>query len=50
MQAQLVAGLCAWANGRGAEATTESGYLLAEDPPTLRGPDVAVRLDPLGRR
>lgn len=48
VQAQLVAVLCAWAGERAAEVTTESGYLLAEDPPTLRGPDVAVRLDPLG--
>lgn len=46
VQARLVAALQGWADDRGAEVTTESGYLLADDPPTLRGPDVAVMLDP----
>jgi Uma2 family endonuclease len=36
--------LMQWARPRGATVTAESGYVLDEDPPTLRGPDLAVVL------
>jgi Uma2 family endonuclease len=35
-----------WARRAGADVTAESGYILSEDPPTLRGPDVAVVVRP----
>jgi Uma2 family endonuclease len=38
--------LKAWARGRHAKVTVESGYILSEDPATVRGPDVAVVLVP----
>jgi Uma2 family endonuclease len=44
VQVRLAYCLEAWARGAGATVTTESGYVLSEDPPTLRGPDVAVVL------
>ncbi|MEX2048929.1 MAG: Uma2 family endonuclease [Gemmatimonadota bacterium] len=37
--------LSEWARPRGARVTAESGYVLDENPPTLRGPDLAVVLD-----
>ena len=36
----------AWARRAGADVTAESGYILSENPPTLRGPDVAVVVRP----
>jgi Uma2 family endonuclease len=39
--------LQSWADAHGeAEVTAESGYILSDDPATVRGPDVAVVLDP----
>lgn len=35
-----------WARAHGARVTAESGYILEEDPPTVRGPDVAVVVVP----
>ena len=49
VQTRVAAVLERWARPMGAEVTTESGYILAEEPATLRGPDVAVLLDPDGR-
>lgn len=46
VQAELAYLLKAWAKTRGAEVTVESGYILSESPATLRGPDVAVVLEP----
>jgi len=46
VQVRIGAELDAWARGRGARVTAESGYILSDDPPTLRGPDVAVVLHP----
>lgn len=48
-QMLLGAALVTWGRGAGAEVTAESGYLLSEDPPTLRGPDIGVVVDPLSR-
>lgn len=45
VQAELAYQLKAWAKERGAEVTVESGYILSEEPATLRGPDVAVVLE-----
>lgn len=45
VQAELAYHLKAWAKAHGAEVTVESGYILSEEPPTLRGPDVAVVLE-----
>lgn len=43
--------LQSWADAHGdAEVTAESGYVLAEDPATVRGPDVAVILGPAPKR
>jgi Uma2 family endonuclease len=39
-----------WARTVGADVTAESGYILSDDPPTLRGPDVAVVVDPRSSR
>jgi len=38
--------LGAWAREHGASCTVESGYVLSDDPATVRGPDVAVVLEP----
>lgn len=46
VQIRLGAELDAWARRQGARVTAESGYILANDPPTLRGPDVGVVLRP----
>lgn len=46
VQTRIAGELDRWARDVGAEVTTESGYVLSDDPPTLRGPDVAVILDP----
>lgn len=43
-QVRMAAVLDRWARGAGAEVTTVSGYVLSEDPATVRGPDVAVVL------
>jgi Uma2 family endonuclease len=45
VQAELAYQLKVWAKARGAEVTVESGYILSEEPATLRGPDVAVVLE-----
>lgn len=50
VQTRIAAALDRWARPVGAEVTTESGYILSEDPATLRGPDAAVVLDPGSRR
>jgi len=42
--------LRAWARAHGAKVTAESGYILFEDPSTLRGPDLAVMLEPRSGR
>lgn len=42
VQVEIAYHLKAWARTRGASVTTESGYILAEEPATVRGPDVAV--------
>lgn len=46
LQARIAGLLDAWARRVGAEVTTESGYILSDDPATVRGPDVAVVLAP----
>lgn len=46
VQAELTYHLKGWAKRHGAEVTVESGYILSEEPATLRGPDVAVVLEP----
>lgn len=47
LQVRLVYALEAWAESFGnAEVTAESGYILSERPATVRGPDVAVVVDP----
>lgn len=46
LQARLACHLERWAGAHGAEVTVESGYVLSEEPATVRGPDVAVVLDP----
>lgn len=45
VQAELAYRLKDWAKAHGAEVTVESGYILSEEPATLRGPDVAVVLE-----
>jgi Uma2 family endonuclease len=35
-----------WARAVGADVTAESGYILSEEPATLRGPDIAVVVHP----
>ena len=50
VQSRIAGELDRWARPVGGEVTTESGYILAEEPDTLRGPDVAVVLDPDARR
>jgi len=46
VQVALTVILGEWARTHGASCTVESGYILAEDPATVRGPDVAVVLEP----
>jgi Uma2 family endonuclease len=46
VQVLVAYALQGWARTTGARVTAESGYILSEDPPTLRGPDVAVVLEP----
>jgi Uma2 family endonuclease len=46
VQVLVAYALQSWARTVGARVTTESGYILSEDPPILRGPDVAVVLRP----
>jgi len=46
VQMNIGAALHHWARRAGAQVTAESGYVLAEDPATLRGPDVAVVVRP----
>jgi Uma2 family endonuclease len=48
-QIRLGAALDNWARGVGAEVTAESGYVLFQDPPTLRGPDIGVVVAPRSR-
>jgi Uma2 family endonuclease len=45
LQVRLGRWLSEWADAHGARVTAESGYILAQDPPTLRGPDLATVLD-----
>lgn len=45
IQVELAFHLRAWAKPRGARVTVESGFVLAVDPPTVRGPDVAVTVE-----
>lgn len=46
VQIRIGALLDAWARKTGASVTAESGYILSEEPATLRGPDVAVVVEP----
>jgi len=46
IQVRIASALEAWARENGADVTAESGYILSDDPPTLRGPDVAVVVQP----
>lgn len=46
VQVLVAYALHGWAREVGARVTTESGYIIFDDPPTLRGPDVAVVLRP----
>lgn len=48
VQVRIGYALEAWAREAGAEVTAESGYILSDDPPTLRGPDVGVVVRPRG--
>jgi Uma2 family endonuclease len=45
VQVEIAFHLRAWARSRGAVVTAESGYILAEEPATVRGPDVALTLE-----
>jgi Uma2 family endonuclease len=45
LQVELAFHLRAWAGTHHARVTAESGYILSEDPATVRGPDVAVVLE-----
>lgn len=47
VQVNVAAALRIWAKGREAHVTAESGYILSDEPATLRGPDVAVVVGPL---
>ena len=44
IQVEIAFQLRAWAGTRDASVTVESGYILSDDPATVRGPDVAVVL------
>jgi Uma2 family endonuclease len=46
VQVRVAHALETWARSVDAEVTVESGYILCEEPATLRGPDVAVVLAP----
>lgn len=46
VQVAMAYHLKAWGRGTGASVTSESGYILSEQPATLRGPDVAVVVEP----
>lgn len=46
VQVAVAAELRLWARLHGASVTAESGYILSEEPATLRGPDVGVTLRP----
>jgi Uma2 family endonuclease len=46
VQVRIGAELDTWARRHGARVTAESGYILGDEPATLRGPDVAVVLRP----
>ena len=47
IQVRLGHALQSWADAHGrAEVTAESGYILADEPAIVRGPDVALVLDP----
>lgn len=50
VQARVTSVLGVWAKTVGARVTVESGYILSDEPPTLRGPDVAVVLVPRSTR
>jgi Uma2 family endonuclease len=47
IQVRIAYHLQAWANQHGGMVTAESGYILSEAPATVRGPDVAIVLDPV---
>jgi Uma2 family endonuclease len=49
VQVLVAYALQGWARNVAARVTVESGYVLSQDPPTLRGPDVAVVLEPRRR-
>ena len=46
VQVTLAVALGTWAREHGAACTVESGYVLSDEPATVRGPDVAVVLEP----
>ena len=46
VQAAVASALHGWGKKLGADVTTESGYILSDEPATLRGPDVAVVVEP----
>jgi Uma2 family endonuclease len=50
VQVLIAYALQGWARDVGARVTVESGFILSEDPPTLRGPDVAVVVRPRSSR
>lgn len=45
VQVEVAFHLKAWARSRGAIVTVESGYILSDQPATVRGPDVAVTVE-----
>ena len=48
LQARIAGVLSVWAETHGTgEVTAESGYVLKKEPATVRGPDVAVSLNPV---
>jgi Uma2 family endonuclease len=46
IQVEMTYQLKTWAKKHGGEVTAESGYILSEEPATVRGPDVAVVVEP----
>jgi Uma2 family endonuclease len=47
LQVRISRLLAEWVDGHGrGEVTSESGYVLFEEPATVRGPDIAVSLSP----